>query len=266
MKPFILWSAVLAILIGLAAVLYDHPFFQSIDETTLVSTPPATEVTEPPEPLYPVPPPKSMAEPLSEESDQQGVLPLAQEEKNGTVQESLASMVKDEKLFSLFYLNNFIQRVVVTVDSLPEKQVSQRYLPVKPPGGRFLVVGNSISPENASRYQPYLQLVELIGTERAVDLYIRFYELFQAAYRELGYPQGHFNDRLVQVIDHLLETPQVKEPLGVVKPLLVYRFADPQLEERSAGQKLLLRMGEQNRWRVLELLRDVRGHLTSLKN
>ena len=37
--------------------------------------------------------------------------------------------------------------------------------------------------------------------------YVRLYPLFQSAYRELGYPDGYFNDRLVFAIDDLLAAP-----------------------------------------------------------
>ena len=46
-------------------------------------------------------------------------------------------------------------------------------------------------------------------------LYVRLYPLFQRAYEELGYPGQYFNDRVVEVIDSLLATPNVTEPIKV---------------------------------------------------
>ena len=51
--------------------------------------------------------------------------------------------------------------------------------------------------------------MESVDTGRLAALYVRFYPLFQQAYRDLGYPNGYFNDRLVEVIDHLLVTPEI---------------------------------------------------------
>jgi hypothetical protein len=42
----------------------------------------------------------------------------------------------------------------------------------------------------------------------------------------------------------------------------MYEFADPDLEARSAGQKILLRMGAGNAGRVKAKLRDFRRQLT----
>ena len=41
-------------------------------------------------------------------------------------------------------------------------------------------------------------------------VYERLYPLFQQAYEDLGYPGKYFNDRLVEVIDHLLQTPEAQ--------------------------------------------------------
>ena len=78
--------------------------------------------------------------------------------------------------------------------------------------------------------------------------------LFQQAYEELGYPGGHFNTRLVQVIDHLLAAPEPKQPPSVklvdvkgevpsTRPWVRYEYTDPALESLSAGQKIMVRVG-----------------------
>jgi hypothetical protein len=43
---------------------------------------------------------------------------------------------------------------------------------------------------------------------------------------------------------------------------VLYEFADPSLEQRSAGQKMLIRMGPVNESRVKAKLRDIRRALT----
>jgi hypothetical protein len=70
--------------------------------------------------------------------------------------------------------------------------------------------------------------------------------LFQQAYENLGHPPEYFNDRLIEVIDHLLATPELPDPIPLARPNVQFEFADPNLEARSAGQKVLLRMGHEN--------------------
>jgi hypothetical protein len=42
----------------------------------------------------------------------------------------------------------------------------------------------------------------------------------------------------------------------------LYQFADPNLEDLSAGQKIMIRLGSENAARIKARLRDVRRELT----
>jgi hypothetical protein len=104
-----------------------------------------------------------------------------------------------------------------------------------------------------------VRLVTSADIDRVADTYRRFYPLFQTAYVNLGYPEGYFNDRLIEVIDHLLETPVVEQPIALVRPNVLYRFADPKIESLSSGQKLLIRMGNEHAANLKTTLRDFRA-------
>ena len=85
------------------------------------------------------------------------------------------------------------------------------------------------------------------------------YPLFQQSYRDLGYPKGYFNDRLIAAMDDLLATPEPKAPLQLTQDKVLYQFADPDLERRSAGQKVMLRIGTENARAVKAKLREFRA-------
>ncbi len=112
--------------------------------------------------------------------------------------------------------------------------------------------------DNAARYRPFVDLIEAADPLTIVETYRRFYPLLQQAYVSLGYPDGYFNDRLVEVIDHLLETPQDAATLTLTRPHVLYEFTNAELESRSAGQKLLLRAGSENAARIKAVLRQLR--------
>jgi hypothetical protein len=155
-----------------------------------------------------------------------------------------------------------VRRIVATIDNLPRRSIAPQVMAVRPVGGSFVVDREAGSPvigrANAERYAPYVRLMQSIDTARLVRLYASLYPLFQQAYRELGYPSGEFNDRLVEVIDHLLATPEVMEPLRLAQPRVLYQFADPELEARSAGQKIMLRIGAANAKQVKAKLGEIR--------
>lgn len=108
----------------------------------------------------------------------------------------------------------------------------------------------------------YVKAAESIDTKRLAQFYVRLYPLFQQAFVEIGYPDGYFNDRLISVIDHLLAAPEPKSPVYLSQPRVVFEFAHPELEDLSAGQKILVRVGIGNAMRLKAKLREVRKALT----
>lgn len=184
------------------------------------------------------------------------------------MQDTLAGLFGRESVARFFYLDDIVRRFVATVDNLPRKTVAARLMPVKPVPGAFAVTvtGDTfeIGADNALRYRPYLLVLEAVEAKRLVAAYAHFYPLFQVAYQELGYPDRYFNDRLVEAIDDLLAAPDIAAP-QLVQPKVLYQFADAELEARSSGQKMLIRMGPGNAARVKDKLRAIRTELTQLQ-
>ena len=188
-------------------------------------------------------------------------------ESDGPVAAALAALVGEDAFGRLFIPENLVRNIVATVDNLPREQVSQRVNPVRPVGGALATTGKdgslTLAPANASRYALQMRLVESVPTQGIVAFYRRHYPLFQQAYVELGYPNGYFNDRLVEVIDHLLATPEPAGPIRLTQPKVLYEFADPSLEDLSAGRKVMLRIGKENRERVKAKLREIRAGIVA---
>jgi hypothetical protein len=158
-----------------------------------------------------------------------------------------------------------VRRIVATVDNLPRETAPRRVIPLAPVPGGFSVRGDNdrvvLDAGNFARYAPYVRVLEAIDEKALVMDYARAYPLFQQAYEELGYPGQQFNDRLIQAIDDLIATPELDAPIELVRPRVHYEFASPDLETRSAGQKILLRMGPENAARVKAKLLLVRREI-----
>lgn len=189
------------------------------------------------------------------------------QQSDTAMRNALADLFGSQRLMKLFHMDGIVRRFVVTVDNLPRKTAAARLWPVQPVDGAFRTGGGDdalvIAPENAARYTPYVEAAEMVNSKALVALYVKFYPLFQQAYQDLGYPNGYFNDRLVAVIDHLLEAPEIEGPVALTQPHILYQFADPALEDESAGHKMLLRMGNDNEERIKAKLREIRKQLTS---
>ena len=167
---------------------------------------------------------------------------------------------------SLFNLNRIIQRFVVTVDNLPRKHLlKSKYRSNQAIRGRLVVEQDSrgfyLSEKNFARYEPFVGLFEGMDSNRLLALYVHYYPLIQTAYEDLGYPSAYFNDRLIDVIDHLLEAPDIGGRISLARPHVLYTYVDPELEALSAGQKIFIRIGPRNSARVKSKLRELRQAL-----
>ena len=183
----------------------------------------------------------------------------------GDLPAALSELLGRKAVASFLQTDDFPRRFVATVDNLGRAQAPAGMWPVNPAAGRFTVQDGGgdavIAPDNAARYTPLVRLAEGVDAQRAADLYVRMYPLLQRAYEQLGYPKRHFNDRLIEVIDLLLATPEVEQPVKVhltevkgpipsQRPWVRYEYADPALESLTAGQKILVRVGPDNARRL----------------
>jgi hypothetical protein len=252
MGPARITTLVIAAVLALSAVAY---FFW----------PWRDELPPPPPAVAPAPPPAPAGPRFPVMEEPRTLPPLA--ESDPALVEALAGVFGMETLGRFLNPEGLVRNIVATIDNLPRETVAQRLNPVKPVPGLPVTTGKdatlALAPANAARYGGYLRIAESVDTAKLVAGYKHFYPLFQQAYVELGYPNAYFNDRLVEVIDHLLETPEVAGPLMLVQPKVLYEYADPALEERSAGQKAMLRLGKENAARVKAKLREIRAAVAS---
>jgi hypothetical protein len=223
---------------------------------------PAQAPQAPPAIQHPIvtPPPPQEQAPAA-----QPLPPLA--DSDTMAREALAGLLGPNAIAQYFYADRVILRIVATVDNLPRNQAPARMMPVKPVPGAFAVAKageeTTIAPDNAARYAPYVALLQALNAKKAVQVYSFFYPLFQKAYQELGYPNRYFNDRLFETIDDLLAAPDIQGPVMLTQPKVLYAFADPDLEQRSAGQKIMMRMGADNEAKVKAKLRELRRALVN---
>ena len=259
------WLIPLLLAAGVAAALLyywtqvSQPIEAPVAERSVVSEP-----EEAPAPLHPL---KTIAEPGERRP---GLVPLpALDESDAYLKIEIVDIF-GTSVEDLLAESGLIERIVATVDNLPRSHVAERIRPVGRLGTTFVIDGldnsgmDRISPENYRRYDVIVGLVSATDLQQVAEVYRRYYPLFQKAFVELGYPNGYFNDRLVEVIDHLLETPEVADPVTVIQPHVLYEFEDAQLEALSSGQKLLVRMGSEHTSIIKEVLQQLRGHITAM--
>ena len=182
------------------------------------------------------------------------------------MRESLVGLMGRKAFDDFVAADRLIPRVVATVDNLPRQSTARRLMPLNPVKGPFLTAGASsadatIDPGNYRRYAIYVNAMDAVPARALVWIYVQTYPLFQQAYEELGLGGRYFNDRLVEAIDDMIAAPEPRDPIRLKQPKVFYEFADPDLEARSAGQKILLRIGPENAQRVKAKLGEIRQAL-----
>jgi hypothetical protein len=194
------------------------------------------------------------------------------------VMSALVDLLGSQNVAEFVQFDGVVRRFVATIDNLSREQAPASAWPVQPTKQRFATEGKgeaqTIAANNAARYNPIVLLAGSVDPAKAAKTYARLYPLFQKAYEELGYPGRYFNDRLIAVIDHLLQAPEPAGPVQVrlvevkgnvssQRPWVRYEYADPQLESLSSGQKIMVRVGLENERKLKASLRGFREQIAT---
>lgn len=258
--PFLL----LAILFAGAAWYF---FMQTPEPVQELAPPQITPVLPVPEPQSPTLPENVEVSPGPEVEPEPLPDPLpALNESDAEVKLALADITGAgaDPVTEYLVMDQIISRVVASIDSLTSRQVPVHINPIRPAGDKFMIETEGenlvLSEQNFARYSGYVTLLQNMDSGSLVTFYRSYYPLFQQAWEENG-GVGSFNDRLLEVIDDLQDTPDVAGPVYLFKPEAVYLFEDPELEALTAGQKVLVRMGSENASVVKEKLAEFKQQL-----
>lgn len=249
-RPWSTWILVGALVAAIAgASYYLWRLREPAPPARIVLDPPVEVLSQPagkPAIRYPVP-----------DADVQPEEPLpALDQSDELIGGLVAGLVGPAAFKSYVSPVQLIRRIVATVDSLPREIAPVRTRPVRPVPGQF-----TPGAGNHSRYAAHVKVFGALDARALVHGYVKLYPLFQRAYADLGYPDGYFNDRLVEAIDDMLAAPGLDSPPELVQPKVLYQYADPALEGRSAGQKIMMRLGAENAAKVKAKLREIRREL-----
>jgi hypothetical protein len=193
-------------------------------------------------------------------------LPLPKlEESDAEIVGGLTELLGQDAVMQFLVPERVIRNIVVSIDNAPRQQMAINQRPIKATPNAFMTSGSdetlTLSPQNYERYAPLIAVVRRLDTKTLVALYRGLQPLFQQSYEELGHPNGVFHTRLLEVIRHLLATPDAPPEIRLVQPSVQYRYADERLERLSAGQKVLIRMGRDNAQVVKAKLRELEAAL-----
>lgn len=257
---------------GTTTVILEPPV-RSVEEAQIVERPTSSQQNNSPlpqiriQPQSPVPtvavvepeiapPPEEVQIPVQEP-------PPASEEENIVVQlpsltdsdsfvfSSLSTFQNSVALLELLAEDQIVRKFVVFAENISRGEFPQTGLPYKNLGQEMVVQNIDenlfVMDEMAhARFDEVIQTFTETDTDAAIALYRTLSPLFQQAYAEIGFRNVSFDDTLRSAINNVLRTTNMEGPYQLVKPSVMYLYADAAIENLLEVHKQLIRIGPDN--------------------
>jgi hypothetical protein len=156
------------------------------------------------------------------------------------------------------------QKGVVRAATLAVLQIGDGKTPMVPlaalrPASRLALAGGASSGRLDSatyaRWEGAVRSLLSINATDAAQVYVNVKPLFDESYREMGYPDGDFDEAIVRAIRMLNATPELSDdPVLLARPAY-FEHEDAALRALPPVQKQLLLTGPNHRRDVLTWLR-----------
>jgi len=239
--------ALAVVAIGVLAVLYlvfRHP-----------ATPKAT-----PRPALPA----ATAAPLATAAP---AVPLPRlDESDGFVRQTAGGLSAHPELTRWLARTGLVRTLTAVVVNVADGETPRPHLEFLAPKQRFRAArrpAQVIVPDPAgfAGYDVFADAIASVDAAAAAAAYKTLAPLFEAAYVELGHPQGGFPAALDKAIKALLAVPVLRADVELVPHAIGFRYADPRLEALTPAQKQFLRTGPRNVRIVQAKLRELAAAL-----
>ena len=240
-----------------------EPIVRPIPSRPEVVTPAIQDIEAEPEPTE-VEAPAIVAEPLETaalEAEQVIELPSLND-SDSFVFEGLRNLQNGAALLRVIAQEQLVRKFVVFVENVSRGEFPQTELPYRAVEQEMqvrevddgLFVMEQISHQ---RFDQFINLLVSMDSDEAMSFYRMLSPLFQQAYAEIGFRNVNFDSTLRRAITNVLQTTDVEGPHQLVKPSVMYVYADASVENLQEVHKQLIRIGPENTENVKAKLREV---------
>jgi hypothetical protein len=265
--------------IGLLFLVYLAATFESPERSSTVEL--ERPIPRAPEPIEraPVPVSQPEPEPQVEVADQQivetpetPVEPMPElpslNESDSFVLPRLAALETGESLMRVLATEDLIRKFVVFTDNIASGNLPQMEYPVQRMTTEMRVTALDdnlyvMDPASFQRFNPIIDTFIAVDVQSGLALFRMTGPLFQEAFAELGYGERSFNTVLLAAIDNVLNARTVEGPFQLVKPSVMYLYAEQGIEDMSPVEKQLIRIGPDNTRKLKEKLTEYRARLAA---
>lgn len=158
-----------------------------------------------------------------------------------------------------------LRKWVLTVDMIADGKLPRRYKPVDFPMGKFFVsekgADTVVAESNYQRANTLITAITSIDPEILARYYQSWLPILEKAYAEQGRTDT-FEQRLQLAISQVLAANPPPSDAELIRPSVLYEYADPTLESASDVEKILWRLGEDNGDSIQNFLREFRYQIS----
>ncbi|MEQ1485541.1 DUF3014 domain-containing protein [Methyloglobulus sp.] len=192
-------------------------------------------------------------EPVTLDSIDQPVLQSGQPDllsSDGYVRQEIVNI--SPGLSEWFSADQLLRRYVVIANDFAQGSRISKHMSILRFNEPFVVEqqgenGLYISPKSFTRYNKLAQTVQAINTKAAVAVYQKFRPLMLQVFAEFSYPKDFTLETIIKkAAGEIIAAPVIEGQISLIRPSVLYKFADPKLEALNDVQKQMIRMGPEN--------------------
>ncbi len=163
----------------------------------------------------------------------------------------ITALANGAQLVRYLAADQLVRKFVILVENISRGGFPQTGLPYKPMQTEMQVSNideNLFVMDDAAhaRFDQVISTFMAVDTETALTLYRLLSPLFQQAFAEIGFRDENFDDTLRKAINVVVNSEQVPGPYQLVKPSVMYLYADSNIENLQEVHKQLIRIGPDN--------------------
>jgi len=269
--------------IGLLFLVYLAATFESPERTSTVELEPP--IPRAPEPIQRAPAPVPAPAPIPVQEVEVPVQQVAEtpeppaepmlelpslNDSDSFVLPRLAALETGESLMRVLASGDLIRKFVVFIDNVASGNLPQLEYPVQRMTEEMAVSSLDsnlyvMEPSSYARFNGIIDTLVAVDVDRSLSLFWMMGPLFQAAFAELGYGDRRFDSVLIAAIDNVLNARAVEGPFQLVKPSVMYLYAEQEIEDMSPVEKQLIRLGPDNTRKLKAKLNDYRARLQATR-
>lgn len=176
--------------------------------------------------------------------------------------------VNGGKALEQFVAGDFVvERTVAIIDALRRGEVPYKLLPIGRPPKAFPIKDDGLrvtmDPAGFSRYDGFANWVNSLDVKAIALLFNEYQSLATAALSQIGVNDFDIRGAALAATTQILATPEMPDRAELLRKEANWIYADTELENLSALQKQLLRMGPENAEILQQKARELRAALLS---